>query len=452
MGPQVPWDRDLSPFAAYQAGSQPETLLVAFSHRDMPAGEFSQYRILQDLPYARLFVNCPPHTWYLDGIPPFGTTVAETAAGIRREAARRGARRIACFGFSMGGYAALVYGPRIGADAVMAFSAEALIGTPFGRSEEHLNGRPCTQPTLVADGLARFDPARVLALAGEEEAIDILQALLIARDTPVEPRLLARCEHGTVPFLHERKLLIPLIRALVETGSPNSEVARALRRLPELPEVAALPHDRPAPAAAVLAAYRALAERLPSAALLLQVGLAHRRDGDERHALDFLRRAYQAPGGGGPHYARHLGRQLLRVKDHKAAVPVLAEALELGPGSDAADMLAVALTALRRLDEAEAVLADALAGEETPNPRRRLKHGRILVHLQRFAEAEQAFAAVLAVEPGSVGALYELGYLQVRRGERRGAALFERALALDTDTDNRRLQSKRFARLQLAAD
>ena len=116
----------------YAAAS--DVLLVVFSGlkqnpRAVPG--FSFKKITDGLPAKKLFLRDLDRAWFLKGLRGVTGNVDETVAFLRAEMAVTGARRLVLTGYSLGGFAALLYGALLGADEVQAISPQTFI--TFGR-------------------------------------------------------------------------------------------------------------------------------------------------------------------------------------------------------------------------------------------------------------------------------------------------------------------------------
>jgi hypothetical protein len=107
-----------------------ETLLVLFAGlgptHGMPRFEF--LRAAAALPVQRLYLRDHAQAWYQRGVAGLGEDIRSTADALaaRIEAARP--RRVVMAGNSAGGYAALLFGHLLQADAVLAFSPRSFRG------------------------------------------------------------------------------------------------------------------------------------------------------------------------------------------------------------------------------------------------------------------------------------------------------------------------------------
>jgi hypothetical protein len=106
-----------------------ETLLVAFGGMQgqlgMPPFEF--FKATGAIPVKKLFVRDLRQAWYHRGIPGHGDGIEQVAAALGQIVSAGGTRRLVCAGNSAGGYAALLFGTLLGADAVLCFAPQTVI-------------------------------------------------------------------------------------------------------------------------------------------------------------------------------------------------------------------------------------------------------------------------------------------------------------------------------------
>ena len=156
----------------HPATTSPDTLVVAFA--SAPAlGQPPHYRyrrVLSEVPCHRLFVlddhglpGPPPGpSWFLG---PRGSDVADAVlALIQRVAGELGVARVVTAGSSMGGWAALYFGARAGADHAIAGEPQTrlgdyLCGPAFHRIAEHVAGGSSARERAWLDELL-FDALR----------------------------------------------------------------------------------------------------------------------------------------------------------------------------------------------------------------------------------------------------------------------------------------------------
>jgi len=105
-------------------------LVVSFSGlkpnpRAVPG--FSLRRTFMGLPIKKLYLRDLDRAWFLRGLRGVTKDVDETVAFLRREAQACGAQRVILTGYSLGGFAALLYGVLLGADEVHAISPQTFL-------------------------------------------------------------------------------------------------------------------------------------------------------------------------------------------------------------------------------------------------------------------------------------------------------------------------------------
>lgn len=112
--------------------SDSRTLLISFGgmtgQMDMPPFEFQ--RVTEEIPVKRLFVRDLRQAWYHEGVPGLGSTLVETIEALRNRVAQYDVDRVVTMGSSMGGYAALVFGTQLQADAVLSFGPQTVLDVP----------------------------------------------------------------------------------------------------------------------------------------------------------------------------------------------------------------------------------------------------------------------------------------------------------------------------------
>jgi hypothetical protein len=80
------------------------------------------HRWLSGWPVSLIYLRDPRNLGYLGGIEALGPDLGATLAELRRRIAALGARKVVCYGHSIGGYGALRYGLELGADAVVSMA------------------------------------------------------------------------------------------------------------------------------------------------------------------------------------------------------------------------------------------------------------------------------------------------------------------------------------------
>jgi pimeloyl-ACP methyl ester carboxylesterase len=110
------------------AGS--EALMIVFGGIKLGLGmpPFEFFQLTRDVPTHKLFLRDLHQAWYHRGMTGVGGSIAEVTEFLKREINATGAKRIAVFGNSMGGYAALLLGALIKAHVVHAFAPQTFLG------------------------------------------------------------------------------------------------------------------------------------------------------------------------------------------------------------------------------------------------------------------------------------------------------------------------------------
>jgi pimeloyl-ACP methyl ester carboxylesterase len=198
-------------YLLHPATQRPDTLVVAFAgaHQPGEAAHYHWHRVLAGLPCHRMFLlddhGCPSPepgpSWYL-GAKGSGVAGAVHAL-IQRTAAELGVEpeRTLTAGTSMGGWAALYFGARVGAGHVIA-------GEPQTRLGDYLCG-PAFHPIAehVAGGSSRRERRRLDGLLFDA-----------VRAAPAPPHVHVCC--GRESSHYERHVL-PLLALLTELGAQS---------------------------------------------------------------------------------------------------------------------------------------------------------------------------------------------------------------------------------------
>jgi len=88
---------------------------------------FSLRRTFMGLPIKKLYLRDLDRAWFLRGLRGVTTDVEATVAFLAAEAKSVQARRLILTGYSLGGFAALLYGSLLGADEVHAISPQTFL-------------------------------------------------------------------------------------------------------------------------------------------------------------------------------------------------------------------------------------------------------------------------------------------------------------------------------------
>jgi hypothetical protein len=116
---------DAEPLSFTDADS--DVLLVAFGglNRQIGIPPFEFMRLTGETPVKKLFVRDPRQAWYHRGLPGYSGTLEETFRVLGERMG--GAARTVFTGNSAGGYAALLFGAQLQADAIICFAPQTTL-------------------------------------------------------------------------------------------------------------------------------------------------------------------------------------------------------------------------------------------------------------------------------------------------------------------------------------
>ena len=119
--PSVPLSLDMS--------ARSSTLLIAFGgiYGGLGVPPFEFFRATSGIPVKRLYVRDLEQAWYHRGLPGSGGTIDELAQTLGKLVEDNGVKRLVTAGNSAGGYAALLFGTLLGADAALSFAPQTVI-------------------------------------------------------------------------------------------------------------------------------------------------------------------------------------------------------------------------------------------------------------------------------------------------------------------------------------
>jgi pimeloyl-ACP methyl ester carboxylesterase len=210
--------------------AESDVLLVVFSGlkqnpRALPG--FSFKNPTEGMLVKKLFLRDLDRAWFLKGLRGVTAGVEETVAFLRAEVVATGARRVVFTGYSLGGFAALLYGALLGVDEVQAISPQTFVA--FWRrlrSGDHRWRRHVWK--LHFGKTRRFQDLKpILQQAGQTKF-----HVHFARDSRLDPRHAEHVRglpgvtlheypeggHRLVTALHDRRELRSLLAAAVAGG------------------------------------------------------------------------------------------------------------------------------------------------------------------------------------------------------------------------------------------
>ena len=141
------------------------------------------HRWLARLPVSLVYLRDLSSQCYLGGVDRLGADIGSTLEALRALTAELGARRVVCYGNSVGGYGALRYGVELGADAVIGVAGLTNMAAAFNA---HLHYAPAARALDAAFPDAPLDlrrlyqqashPPRALMVYGEHNWDDRIHA------------------------------------------------------------------------------------------------------------------------------------------------------------------------------------------------------------------------------------------------------------------------------------
>ncbi|WP_428927406.1 hypothetical protein [Marinibacterium sp. SX1] len=161
-------------------------------------------------------------SWY--SAPDIQKRILSTLLDLK---ARLGVARMVCLGNSMGGYGALLFAERLGADTAIAFVPQYTMRLDFG---ERRWGE--FRPAMHEDNLDTLGPhltgrTRAFAVFGAEDLRDRMHVTRIRDNCIARVHLVAGSDHNNLTvFLKRQGVLAPLIAAMI--AGDHGQVARLL--------------------------------------------------------------------------------------------------------------------------------------------------------------------------------------------------------------------------------
>lgn len=186
-----------------------DRLLIAFSGTGKTDGNFDFKVLARQMDCHVLLLNNGANAWYQSGVPGLGGSIESTAERLAACAVDLGAKDVATVGASMGGYAAVMFGCRVGARAI-AFGCDTLLIDPWAFAARRMvAGTHLHAPDLRVELAER--PVRARFYAGELDAKDLVAARRV-RDL-AEVITLRGVEHAAARYAWLTLGLKPLIDA-----------------------------------------------------------------------------------------------------------------------------------------------------------------------------------------------------------------------------------------------
>ncbi len=192
-------------------------LVVAFGGIRQKLGPASLefYRSLEQVDCAALFVSDSERRWYQYPADIIDSLMDQ----VRAAAQEAGASRLVFIGNSMGGFAALHFGARMGADAILGFGAQTAILPEVTRElgDMRWSKHQALIPSYPFGDLAREAPpkGRTVLCWAKDQPLDRAHAQRLARVWPLEHLIVPGGDHAAAAHLRDAGELGPLLRQAI---------------------------------------------------------------------------------------------------------------------------------------------------------------------------------------------------------------------------------------------
>lgn len=205
-----------------------DTTLIAFAGKAQLLGLsiYFMHSLLGRLNANLIYLFDWSNSFYFGGVSGLGGSVDASVERLRGLCAELKSRRVLCLGQSAGGFGALHYGVKLGADGVMTFSP-ILLPVTRGKVRERIGnriGRPLTDAdTQLREQIAAAPRAPHIEIVyGTDNKADVASAHYLA-DLPmvVERPLPGVSDHGTIQVTVANNTFGPLLDSFVRACGPG---------------------------------------------------------------------------------------------------------------------------------------------------------------------------------------------------------------------------------------
>ncbi|HEY5412818.1 MAG TPA: hypothetical protein VIJ94_19030 [Caulobacteraceae bacterium] len=169
------------------------------------------HRWLSRSPASVIYLRDPLRLGYLGGVPQAGPDLDASLVRLKALIQELGARRVVCYGNSMGGFGALLYGIELGADAVLSMGGLVNLRSRFNA------------------GLHYVEAAKRIEAAFPDAPLDLREHYLSAKSPPAT--WIAYAEHNWDDRIHAEHMLglegVTLTR--IDSSKSHSVAAELIR-------------------------------------------------------------------------------------------------------------------------------------------------------------------------------------------------------------------------------
>ncbi len=196
----------MTEFVEIKSNGLAVTLLI-FSSRN--ASNFDYRWNARNLPCNYILVRDPSNDgWYNQGVEGLGFSIDDVSASLREIIKRMGGNKLFVLGSSMGGYAAILFGSRLNADKVLAFSPQTSLNRAFPLAPPE--GAPIYVPDLIPI-VERNPETPIEIVASADDLADLYHLTRIAHLPNVRPVTVPFSEHWVALELHLAGKMTPIL-------------------------------------------------------------------------------------------------------------------------------------------------------------------------------------------------------------------------------------------------
>jgi len=370
---------------------------------------FTGYKTLQNAPVNRLFVRDPARSWYNGPVEGWWDNADGLLERLRSITQRFDPANIVCMGGSMGGYAAILFGCKLGIGKVVAFSPQMILDSRLPNNPDASHN---IQYKNAYDAIAHASNTSIDILFGSEDLCDTYNMLDAQKYKQIKLLNIYGSTHNLMRHFSAHGVLSRIMEGYATSG--QLDISLPLCYFHEDKHIALL----------VLEAVEAYYFQSPEKAI---------------PALDTL--VKYAPQWSAAHC--WLGMARMKVNDVTGAAESFRHAISrvVTQEKTANIELAISLTKLGKYQEAESVLIQSMQFSEHPNPRQYHWLGIIYLKQNKLREAKEA--QITAIQSGigwggEAQAEYQLGLISNKLEAYAEAVIhFEKALKLGFDDRNR---------------
>jgi len=313
----------------YEQATASSRLVIMFS--DASSRRFTGYKTLQHVPINRLFVRDPTRSWYNGPVAGGWDNADGLLERLRSITQRFDPANIVCMGGSMGGYAAILFGCKLGIGKVVAFSPQMILDSRLPNNPDASHN---IQYKNAYEAIAHADNTSIDILFGSEDLCDTYNMLDAHKYKQIKLLNIYGSAHNLMHYLSVYGVLSEIMEKYASAGKLSIKLPvcafhkdrRAIKWLRA--SVEAYYFHSPATAIPHL---EALTKALPQwSAAHCWLGMAKARANDDSGAIEAFRQAINRV----THNDKpplELGIVLTRLGQYQEAESTIIRAMQLAP-------------------------------------------------------------------------------------------------------------------------